>query len=348
MNHLTISGCQSWYSLLPSFAGLLALVAADGFHRAGRAGHGRSLHSRAGPHRHGRQQSRGGRARHNRVQFRRGRQEEAEAAAGYDAPAADAYGAPDYEASGAEESYAAPATYDDYDYEASGAEETYGAPAPVYEAADAAADAYGAPPADEYGAPAEESYDAPDGSGSGSGDYEYDDGSAAPEESYGAPAEETYGRLLLLNSGLYFTKFAGPGAPAEADDAYGAPPTYEEEEAARRGRGRFNGRRPAARRPAARRPAARRPAARRPAANRRPAAAKAPRAGRQFRQKANKRPAQRQRANKRPAQRQNRRQRPAQRQNQQPRRGRGLIAIPIPHRGPRRNAVAFRQPTHGK
>ena len=97
MNHLTISGCQSWYSLLPSFAGLLALVAADGFHRAGRAGHGRSLHSRAGRH-HGRQQSRGGRARHNnRVQQgRRGRQEAAAAAAGYAAPA-DAYGAPEYE-----------------------------------------------------------------------------------------------------------------------------------------------------------------------------------------------------------------------------------------------------------
>ena len=59
------------------------------------------------------------------------------------------------------------------------------------EAADAAADAYGAPPADEYGAPAEET------SGSGSGDYDYDDGSAAPEESYGAPAEETYGMLTV-------------------------------------------------------------------------------------------------------------------------------------------------------
>ena len=70
-------------------------MAADGHHRAGRAGHGRALHSRAG--RHGRQQQRGGRSRHNRVQAgRRGRQEAAAAAAGYAAPE-DAYGAPEYE-----------------------------------------------------------------------------------------------------------------------------------------------------------------------------------------------------------------------------------------------------------
>merc|ERR1712083_380960 len=93
------------------FIGLLALVAADGFHRGGRGGHGRSL--RAG--RRGRQQNRLGRGRFHAG--RRGRQEEA--AAGYDAPADDAYGAPAEEyGAPADDAYGAPAEgsadYDDY------------------------------------------------------------------------------------------------------------------------------------------------------------------------------------------------------------------------------------------
>merc|ERR1712025_37859 len=101
------------------FFGLLALVAADGFHRAGRGGHGRSLQNhRAG--RRGRQQNRLGRGRFQAG--RRGRQEEV--AAGYDAPADDAYGAP-------AEEYGAPA------------DDAYGAPA----------EDSGAPADDAYGAP---------------------------------------------------------------------------------------------------------------------------------------------------------------------------------------------------
>ena len=86
-------------------AGLLALVAADGFHRAGRGGHGRSLQNhRAG--RRGRQQNRLGRGRFQAG--RRGRQEEV--AAGYDAPADDAYGAPAEEyGAPADDAYGAPA-----------------------------------------------------------------------------------------------------------------------------------------------------------------------------------------------------------------------------------------------
>ena len=198
----------------------------------------------------------------------------------------------------------------------------------------------GAPAAEEYGAPADESYGAPayddysEGSGSGD-DYDYE--ASGADDSYGAPADDSYGKMSShVTSDIFIHHRDITGAPAE--ESYGAPPTYEEDAAAevRRGRGRFGNNRQAPRRPATRS----RTPARRPSANRRPAArrpAQAARAGRQFRQKA---------AGRRPA---GNRRRPAGRQQpQQPRRGRGLIPIPIPHRGPRRNAIAFRQPSHGK
>merc|ERR1711963_220049 len=134
--------------------GLLALVAADGFHRGGRAGHGhgRSLaHGRSG--RNHRQQNRVGR-RNNRFQLgRRGRQEQ-EAAAAYGAPAEESYGAPADDAYGApaEESYGAPAN-DDYGAEGSADYD--------YAEGSAAADSYGAPAEESYGAPADDPYGAP-------------------------------------------------------------------------------------------------------------------------------------------------------------------------------------------
>ena len=268
-------------------AGLLALVAADGFHRAGRGGHGRSLQNqRAG--RNGRQQNRGGRSRFQAG--RRGRQEEV--AAGYDAPAGDAYGAPADDAYGApaDDAYGAPAEgsadYEDY---GSGADDSYGAPA-------GADDAYGAP------AGADDAYGAP----------------AAADDAYGAPADDAYG-APAEGSGEDYGDYPDYGAdvPLDAYAATEAAPTYED---ARRGRARGGfGKAPARQNTRGGR------AKTFGSANRKPAPArKAPRAGRA--QKAS-RPASR------PAPR---------RQPQEQRRGRGLIPIPVPHRGPRRNAIAFR------
>merc|ERR1740124_1926075 len=133
------------------FFGLLALVAADGFHRAGRGGHGRSLqNNRAG--RGGRQQNKGGRSRGQAG--RRGRQDAA--GAGYGAPAEGSADYPDYESSGVEDNYGAPAAADD---------------------------AYGAPVGDEYGVPAaaDDAYGAPEGSA------DYDDyGADVPLDAYAA------------------------------------------------------------------------------------------------------------------------------------------------------------------
>ena len=249
-------------------------MAADGFHRGGRGGHGRSLqHQRAG--RRGRQQNRLGRGRFQAG--RRGRQEEA--AAGYDAPADDAYGSPAEEyGAPADDAYGAPAAAEasgDYDdYEASGADDSYGAPA------------------EEYGAPADDSY-------------------GAPAEEYGAPADDAYG--APAEGSADYDDYASGDVPLDAYAATEAAPTYED---ARRGRARGGFGRSAARsngRKAVRGGRARSFGK----ANRRPSAVrKAPRAGRN--------------------------QRPAPRRQQEQRRGRGLIPIPVPHRGPRRNAIAFR------
>merc|ERR1712020_654183 len=166
-------------------------------------------------------------------------------------------------------------------------------------------DAYGAP-AEEYDAPADDAYGAP---AEASGDYDDYEASGA-DDSYGAPAEE-YG--APAEGSADYDDYASGDVPLDAYAATEAAPTYED---ARRGRARGGFGRSAARsngRKAARGGRARSFGK----ANRRPSAVrKAPRAGRN--------------------------QRPAPRRQQEQRRGRGLIPIPVPHRGPRRNAIAFR------
>merc|ERR1712036_145320 len=138
-----------------------------------------------------------------------------------------------------------------------------------------------------------------------------DDAYGAPAEEYGAPADDAYGAPAEASGDDY--DYEASGVPLDAYAATEAAPTYED---ARRGRARGGFGRSAAR--SSGRKAARGGRARTfGRANRRPAPArKAPRAGRN--------------------------QRPAPRRQQEQRRGRGLIPIPIPHRGPRRNAIAFR------
>merc|ERR1719342_2002768 len=167
-----------------------------------------------------------------------------------------------------------------------------------------------------YGAPADDAYGAP-AAAEASGDYDdyeasgADDSYGAPAEEYGAPADDAYG--APAEGSADYDDSASGDVPLDAYAATEAAPTYED---ARRGRARGGFGRSAARsngRKAVRGGRARSFGK----ANRRPSAVrKAPRAGRN--------------------------QRPAPRRQQEQRRGRGLIPIPVPHRGPRRNAIAFR------
>merc|ERR1712002_638720 len=158
-----------------------------------------------------------------------------------------------------------------------------------------------------YDAPADDAYGAPAEEYGAPADGAY----GAPAEEYGAPADDAYG--APAEGSADYDDYASGDVPLDAYAATEAAPTYED---ARRGRARGGFGRSAARsngRKAVRGGRARSFGK----ANRRPSAVrKAPRAGRN--------------------------QRPAPRRQQEQRRGRGLIPIPIPHRGPRRNAIAFR------